>query len=95
MPNNTPSQQPSLSQLLRRIIWSFTLAILGSWGIIIPRLNIIQLSKEELGSKFWFYTDLISLSIAILGIFLVIYHNSRIAPRLRRLQDLGEDNWGL
>jgi uncharacterized membrane protein YhdT len=96
MPSLPPDarSQPSLSQLLRRIIWSFSLALAGTWGLLIPRLNLI--SPETAGfAGFWFYTDLACLTLAIFGIFMVVYHNSRLSPRLARLGRLGESGWGM
>jgi hypothetical protein len=88
-------KEPSLYQLLRRIIWSFTLVIIGSWAIIIQRLNIIHLEGVGATDQFWFYFDLVSLGLALFGIFMVFYHNSKLTPRLRRLERMGESRWGL
>jgi hypothetical protein len=88
-------KEPSLQQLLKRIIWSFSLAIIGSWGIIIPRLNLIRLEGVNAADPFWLYFDLISLGVALFGIFMVFYHNSKLTPRLRRLEQMGESRWGL
>ncbi|MDR2353445.1 MAG: hypothetical protein LBF22_09875 [Deltaproteobacteria bacterium] len=93
--SSIPRSQPTLNQLLRRIIWSFSLSLLGTWGLLVPRLHILQPELLGFSETFWLYLDLISLSLAIFGIFMVIYHNSRLAPRLSRIQSLGESSWGL
>ncbi|MDR2611562.1 MAG: hypothetical protein LBG06_01520 [Deltaproteobacteria bacterium] len=87
--------RPSLRQLLRRIVWSFSLALAGTWGLLIPRLAIMNRESAKGLAGLWFYTDLASLSLAIFGIFMAVYNNSKLAPRLARLGDLGESRWGL
>ncbi|MDR2349520.1 MAG: hypothetical protein LBF41_02680 [Deltaproteobacteria bacterium] len=88
-------KKPSLQKLLRRIIWSFGLAILGSWGMVLPRLGIIRLEDFGKSDDFWFYCDLASMSVAIFGLLMVCYHNSKMKPRLKRLEEMGESRWGL
>ncbi|MDR1081180.1 MAG: hypothetical protein LBQ79_09540 [Deltaproteobacteria bacterium] len=92
-PHSDSRRQPSLSQLLRRILWSFSLALAGTWGLLVPRLYLVNPESGGL-TGLWFYTDLASLTLAIFGIFMVVYHHSRLAPRLSRLGRLGETGWG-
>jgi hypothetical protein len=37
--------------------------------------------------------DLASLSVALLGVFLLIYYRHVLTPRLERLDGLGEARW--
>jgi hypothetical protein len=90
----SPPGQISLQKLLRRMVWSFALSIAGSWGLILPRLHVLELAPARQASSLWLYLDLASLSLAILGILLALYHNSLLSPRLARLHDLGESRWG-
>ncbi|MDR2142450.1 MAG: hypothetical protein LBR11_11820 [Deltaproteobacteria bacterium] len=87
------AKQPSLRQLVRRLLFYFSLALLGSWGLIIPRLFIFHLDPASQASNIWLYLDLISLALVIFGVFMVIYNNSLLKPRLQRLIDLGEAQW--
>jgi hypothetical protein len=61
---------------------------------LIPRLHILNPENTANLAGLWFYSDLACLSLAIFGVFMVIYHNSRLAPRLERLGRLGESSWG-
>ena len=82
-----------LSKLLRRMFFSFALAVLGSWGLIIPRLNVVAPESLGLGPSFWLYLDVASLALAILGVFMALYYKHLMDPRLKRLGDLGESRW--
>jgi hypothetical protein len=86
-------RKPDIHKLLRGIIRSFVLSLLGSWGLIVSRLNVFHYIPEELGPRVWFYVDLASLSVAIFGILSVLYYNSLLSPRLRRLSQFGESDW--
>jgi hypothetical protein len=90
-----PAPQPSLRQLLRRVVLSFSLALAGTWGLLVPRLAIVSPETARDLAGVWFYTDLASLTLAIFGIFMAVYNNARLAPRLDRLGGLGESRWGL
>jgi hypothetical protein len=87
------AEQPSLKQLVRRLLFYFTLALLGSWGLIVPRLFIFHLDPVRQASNIWLYLDLASLALVIFGVFMVLYNNSILKPRLKRLIDLGESQW--
>jgi hypothetical protein len=90
-----PGKEPSLAQLLRRVIFSFSLALAGTWGLLIPRLSLVNPQNAGRFAGLWLYTDLASLTLAIFGIFMVAYHRSRLAPRLARLDEMGESRWRL
>ncbi|MDR1036141.1 MAG: hypothetical protein LBT40_06110 [Deltaproteobacteria bacterium] len=92
-PPHDRRNQPSLNQLLRRIILSFSLALAGTWGLLVPRLHLVNPDTAGFPGL-WFFTDMACLTLAIFGVFMVIYHNSRLAPRLARLGRLGESGWG-
>jgi hypothetical protein len=87
------SKQPSLRQLVRRLLFYFFLALLGSWGLIIPRLFILHLEPVERTSMVWLYLDLASLALVIFSVFMIFYNNAILKPRLQRLIDLGESQW--
>ncbi|MDR2199372.1 MAG: hypothetical protein LBR53_07975 [Deltaproteobacteria bacterium] len=93
MPKNTAPRRPDLAKLLKKIHRSYALALLGSWGLIVSRLNVFHSLPEELGREVWFYADLASLSLAIFGVLCALRHNSLLAPRLKRLSELGESGW--
>jgi hypothetical protein len=49
-----PPSQPSfiknakptpLNKLFKRLFYSFILALVGSWGLIIPRLNFVKIDR--------------------------------------------------
>ncbi|MDR2340298.1 MAG: hypothetical protein LBF40_09250 [Deltaproteobacteria bacterium] len=95
MNRNPPkgSGRPDLHRLLRNIIGSFTLALLGSWGLIVSRLSVLHELPAQLHPKVWFWVDLACLAVAIYGILCVLWYNSQLGPRLRRLRKLGEADW--
>jgi hypothetical protein len=83
----------SLTKLLRRMIYSFILTVVGCWGLIIPRLNLISQQKSLMSPDFWLYLDLGSLALALIGIFMILYYKHLLLPRLERLETLGESKW--
>ena len=84
----------SMRGLIRRLILSFGLALAGSWGIIVTRLNIEAVGDLVFADPMTqFYIDLGCLTVVILGLFLVIYYRLRLSPRLKRMEDLGETHW--
>ncbi|MDR1608023.1 MAG: hypothetical protein LBT38_06405 [Deltaproteobacteria bacterium] len=87
------AKQPSLKQLVRRLLFYFSLALLGSWGLIVPRLFILHLEPAQKTASIWLYLDVASLALFIFGVFMVLYNNSILKPRLQRLTDLGESQW--
>jgi hypothetical protein len=91
--NSVLSKQPSLRQLVRRLIFYFTLALAGSWGLIIPRLFMFHLDNSRASSEWWLYLDMASLALFIFGVFMAVYSRSLLVPRLKRLHDLGESQW--
>jgi hypothetical protein len=82
-----------LTKLLRRMVLSFWLSIIGSWGLIVPRLNLFQGDRLGLDRLFWLYLDVASLSLALLGVFMLLWYKHLIDPRLKRLDALGEQRW--
>jgi len=84
----------SLRGLIRRLMLSFGLALAGSWGIIATRLNIEAINDLVFTDPMnQFYTDLVSLTVVLLGLFLMVYYRLRLSPRLKRMEDLGEALW--
>ena len=81
----------SLTKLLRRMIYSFAITVIGCWGLIIPRLNVFGRPSDT--PEIFFYLDLASLALALLGIFMLLYYRHLLLPRLRRLETLGESRW--
>lgn len=84
----------SLRGMIRMVIFSLGLALTGSWGLLLPRLDldIIQgiIDRREMNL---FYLDLICLALTFLGLFMAIYYRVRLGPRLKRMEYLGEDSW--
>jgi hypothetical protein len=68
-------------------------AIVGSWGLIIPRLYFLNLAPARQASRAWLYSDAISLSLAVFGVLLALYWKHLLRPRLDRLKELGEAGW--
>jgi hypothetical protein len=87
------AKQPTLQRLVRRMIFYFLLALLGSWGLLVPRLLTFQLNYFPQGSVVWLYLDVGSLALVIFSVFMIFYNNSILKPRLQRLVDLREDQW--
>jgi hypothetical protein len=85
--------RPGLQKLLRKVNLSYALALMGSWGLIVSRLNVLHELPGQLGPRTWFYVDLACLSVAIFGVLSALYYNSLLVPRLRRLARLGESDW--
>ena len=75
------------------MIYSFVISIIGCWGLIIPRLNIVSHQALPFGPDFWLYLDVASLALALIGVFMILYYNHLLVPRLRRLDTLGESRW--
>lgn len=76
------------------MIFSLGLTIFGSWGLLLLRLDleVIQTLVDRPQVNL-FYLDLIFLSLTFLGLFMAVYYRVRLAPRLKRMEYLGEDNW--
>jgi hypothetical protein len=87
------AKRPSLKQLFRRLTFYFFLALLGSWGLLAPRLLIFHLEPARQTSVIWLYLDLTSLALVIFSVFMILYNNALLRPRLERLIDLGEAQW--
>jgi hypothetical protein len=84
----------SLRGLVWKLMFSFSLTILGSWGLIITRLDMTILRFDELDDLMTrFYIDLVSLTLCFLGLFMIVYYYCLLSPRLRRAAELGEDRW--
>jgi len=96
----------SLKGLVRRLIFSFCLAIIGSWCMLVPRLGdgflrrisgldwglvVFNIGSVEITQSM--AVDFAGLSLVFLGFFMAFYYRARLAPRLRRLAELGEDLW--
>lgn len=84
----------SLRGMIRMMIFSMGLTIAGSWGLLLPRLDleIIQgiIDRRQMNL---FYLDLICLTLTFLGLFMSVYYRVRLGPRLKRMEYLGEDSW--
>lgn len=90
----TAKKTGSLRGLVRMMIFSLALAIISSWGLLLTRLDLgfIQsiIDRRQINL---FYLDLIGLALALTGLFMAIYYRIRLGPRLKRLEELGEDRW--
>lgn len=87
-------QQGSLRGMIRMMIFSLGLTIVGSWGLLLIRLDLelIQTLIDRARISL-FYLDLIFLSLTFLGLFMALYYRVRLGPRLKRMEYLGEDKW--
>lgn len=84
---------PSLRGLIRRLILSFLLTLLGSWGLLASRLSLFRDFAFFYDDFHLFYLDLGSLAAVFLGLLLMLYYRVRLGPRLKRVEELGEANW--
>ncbi|MDR2945434.1 MAG: hypothetical protein LBV79_01620 [Candidatus Adiutrix sp.] len=78
--------------------FSLGLTILGSWALLITRLQSVinsdwALSMGLLDDNFNRYLDWGGLTMVILGLFLTFYYRSLLNPRFKRLEELGEGDW--
>ena len=88
------ANQTLLSKLFRRLVWSAFLAVIGSWGIIIPRLSAFeQYCPYTIPVEYKLYIDVSAFSLAILGLLFFLYYTRALGWRLRRLDALGEASW--
>ena len=88
----------SIKGLVRRLAFSLGLTILGSWGLLATRLQVIVNSDwaSELAffeDDYVHYIDLGSLALVILGLLMALYYRRLLAPRFQRLDELGEGEW--
>lgn len=84
----------SLRGMIRMVIFSLSLSLAASWGLLLPRLDLeIIKGLIERRQINLFYLDLICLSLTLLGLFMAVYYRVRLGPRLRRMEYLGEDSW--
>lgn len=90
--NWPPKGAVSLCGLLTRVKASFFVALAGAWGLIMPRVNFLEI-KQWLPSAGLFYLDLVSLFFLIMGVFAAVFYCRRLKPRLARLDFLGESGW--
>jgi hypothetical protein len=85
--------QTSLTKLFRRMILSFVVAMIGSWGLIIPRLHVVGRRASSPSPDVWLYIDAASLALTLLGVLMLLWYRHLLGPRLRRLETLGESRW--
>lgn len=82
----------SLRGMIRMVIFSLSLTIVGSWSLLLPRLDL-GLIQALLDGRNLFYLDLAGLTLTFLGLFMAVYYRVRLGPRLKRMEYLGEDSW--
>lgn len=84
----------SLRGLIRMMVFSLGLSLVGSWGLLLPRLEL-EVVRSTLDQ--WriepFHLDLACLSLTFLGLFMAVYYRLRLGPRLKRMDYLGEERW--
>ncbi|MDR1677454.1 MAG: hypothetical protein LBS44_03580 [Deltaproteobacteria bacterium] len=89
-----PVNQTLLSKLLRRLVCSALLSMIGCWGLIVTRLNLFkQYYPYTIPAEYSFYIDVTALSFSLLGLLFFLYYVRVLGWRLRRLDGLGEVNW--
>lgn len=88
----------SIKGLVSKLTFSLGLTILGSWGLLITRLQSVinadwalklALFEDEINQCI----DLASLSLVILGLLMTLYYRRLLHPRFQRLDELGEGEW--
>jgi hypothetical protein len=90
----TKVRLPLLRRLLKRLVLSVFLTLIGFLGLIVPRLNLFQARFPELiPGEFSQYLDAGALSLAVLGFLCFLYYTRSMSWRLRRIDDLGESRW--
>ncbi|MDR2366922.1 MAG: hypothetical protein LBF58_02245 [Deltaproteobacteria bacterium] len=89
-----PANQTPLKKLFNRLVFSAVVAILGCWGVVVPRLSLFKLyCPYQIPAEYALYVDIGALSLASLGFLFFLFYVKALGWRLRRLDDLGEANW--
>jgi len=91
-------RRASIRGLIRKLTFSLGLTILGSWGLLLTRLQSVINSDLALDLALFeddlnLYIDLGSLSLVFLGLLMSWYYRRLLKPRLDRLDELGEGSW--
>ncbi|MDR1111869.1 MAG: hypothetical protein LBP92_14530 [Deltaproteobacteria bacterium] len=89
-----PASQTSLGKLFRRLVLAFFAFLVGSWGLIVPRLNLFRRHwPYEIQAEYLLYADAAAMALALIGLLAFVFNARALGWRLRRLDDLGEANW--
>ncbi len=85
----------SLKWLLNKLLFSFILTILCSWGLLVFHLGDLDFVKDfvERNSRSGPIIDMVLRTLTFLGFFMSIYYYSLLRPRLKRVAELVGDHW--
>ncbi len=91
----TNKKGASLKWLLNKMTFSFTLSILGSWGLLLFHLEEIEFVNRLIADndRRAFVIDMILRTITFLGFFMSAYYYFLLRPRLKRVSELVGDRW--
>jgi RsiW-degrading membrane proteinase PrsW (M82 family) len=85
----------SLKWLLNKLLLSFLLTILCSWGLLVFHLGDIDFVQQiiERNARYGPVIDMALRTLTFLGFFMSLYYYSLLRPRLRRVAELVGDRW--
>ncbi len=100
----TSKNAASLRGLVGKLMFSVFLALIGSWGLVVVKLDnryLQELLAEQpyvdLGRFFSLpplpLVEPVCWSLGFLGIFLTVYYRLRLGPRLKRIENLSLDRF--
>ncbi len=100
----TSKNAASLRGLVGKLMFSVFLALIGSWGLVVVKLDnryLQELLAEQpyvdLGRIIKLKTiplvEPVCWSLGFLGIFLTVYYRLRLGPRLKRIENLSLDRF--
>lgn len=84
----------SIKWLLNKLIFSFALSILGSWGLLVFHLEEISaIAALKEFANYAFLIDMALRTMTFLGFFMSAYYYAMLRPRLKRVAELVGDRW--
>jgi hypothetical protein len=85
----------SIKWLLNKLIFSFALTILGSWGLLVFHLEEIEAINTLIdgNNRSAFLIDMVFRTMTFLGFFMSAYYYFLLRPRLKRVAELVGDRW--
>ncbi|UQZ89028.1 hypothetical protein C4J81_07375 [Deltaproteobacteria bacterium Smac51] len=91
----TNKKGASIKWLLNKMVFSFALAIFGSWGLMVFHLEEIEALNNliEGNDMYAFYIDMVLRTLTFLGFFMSVYYYVMLRPRLKRVAELVGDRW--
>jgi hypothetical protein len=85
----------SIKWLLNKLIFSFALTILGSWGLLVFHLEEIEAVSTLIdgNNRYAFLIDMVLRTMTFLGFLMSAYYFVLLRPRLKRVAELVGDRW--